>query len=153
MTIDGTNGDGLFIVGEAGHGVIVEAAGASKHGLFVTGGTSGTSDGIKAVAGTGGVDIRGNITGNLTGNISGDLQGTLTATERNAICDAALVRDWTSVGAAAARSTFNALRFLRNKWSIAGGTLTVTKEDDTTSAWTGAVTTAASNPVDSIDPT
>jgi hypothetical protein len=99
--------------------------------------------------------VAGNVTGSVgsvTGNIGGNLLGTLTTTERNAICDAALVRDWTSVGTAAARSTFNALRFLRNKWSIAGGTLTVTKEDDSTSAWTGAVTQTAGNPVSEIDP-
>jgi hypothetical protein len=99
--------------------------------------------------------VAGNVTGSVasvTGNIGGNLLGTLTTTERNAICDAALVRDWTAVGSAAARSTFNALRFLRNKWSIAGGTLTVTKEDDSTSAWTGAVTQTAGNPVSEIDP-
>ncbi len=44
-----------------GHGINIAANGTSKHGLFVTGGTAGTSDGIKAVAGTGGVDIRGSI--------------------------------------------------------------------------------------------
>jgi hypothetical protein len=76
----------------------------------------------------------------------------LTPTERNATCDAALIRDWTAVASPAARSTFNALRFLRNKWSIAGGILTVTKENDAATAWTGAVTTAPSDPVDSIDP-
>lgn len=66
--------------------------------------------------------------------------------------DALLKRDWTSVTGEASRSVLNALRFLRNKWSIISGTLTVTKEDDTTSAWTGAVTTNPSDPVDSIDP-
>ena len=71
----------------------------------------------------------------------------------NDIADAILKRDWTAVTGEANRSVLNALRFLRNKWSIFGATLTVTKEDDTTSAWTGAVTTSASNPVDSIDPT
>lgn len=67
--------------------------------------------------------------------------------------DALLTRDWTSVTGEAARSVLNALRFLRNKWSIALGVLTVTEEDDTTTAWTGAVTTAASDPVNQIDPT
>lgn len=67
--------------------------------------------------------------------------------------DALLKRDWTSVTGEAARSVLNALRFLRNKWSISGGTLTVTEEDDTTTAWTGAVTTTAGDPVSTIDPT
>jgi len=60
-----------------------------------------------------------------------------TATE---IADAILTRDWTAVSGAAARSVLNALRFLRNKWSVAGGTLTVTAEDDTTTAWTATLT-------------
>lgn|SRR5678816_2351039 len=67
--------------------------------------------------------------------------------------DALLTRDWTSVGGAAARSALNALRFLRNKWTITATTLTVMEEDDATPAWTGAVTTSPSDPVDSIDPT
>jgi hypothetical protein len=65
-----TSGDGFQILANAGHGLNVAAGGASKHGLFVTGGSSGVSDGLKAVAGTGGVDVRGNITGNLTGTVS-----------------------------------------------------------------------------------
>jgi hypothetical protein len=50
------------------------------------------------------------------------------------------------------RTVRNALRFMRNKWTNSGGTLTVYKEDDATSAWTAATTTAAGDPVDSIDP-
>ncbi len=63
-------GDGIKIVTTNGHGISIAADGTSKHGILVTGGTGGTSDGIKAVAGTGGVDIRGNITGNLVGTVS-----------------------------------------------------------------------------------
>jgi len=67
--------------------------------------------------------------------------------------DAILTRDWTAIaGAVPDRSGLNALRFLRNRWRILGGVLTVYEEDDTTIAWQGSVTTAASNPVDSIDP-
>lgn len=70
-----------------------------------------------------------------------------------AIADAILIRDWTSVTGEAARSVLNALRFIRNKWSISGGTLTVTKEDDSTSAWTATVSTdAAADPVIGNDP-
>lgn len=66
--------------------------------------------------------------------------------------DALLKRDFSAVTGEAARSMLNALRFLRNKWFIASGTLTVTKEDDSTSAWTGAVTTTAGNPTTGVDP-
>jgi hypothetical protein len=77
----------------------------------------------------------------------------LTSTEHTSIADALLKRDWTSVTGEAARSVLNALRFLRNKWSLSGTTLTVTKEDDSTSAWTGTVTSSESaNPITGNDP-
>lgn len=69
------------------------------------------------------------------------------------IADAILTRDWTEVTGEAARSTLNALRLLRNKVSESTGTLTVTKEDDSTEAWTAAVTTSANaDPITEIDP-
>lgn len=71
----------------------------------------------------------------------------------NANADALLKRDWTAVTGEAARSALNALRFLRNKWSISGTTLTVTKEDDSAAAWTAALTTAASTDgITAVDP-
>jgi hypothetical protein len=64
-----------------------------------------------------------------------------------------LTRDWVGVTGVSARCVLNALRLLRNKWSISGTTLTVTEEDDTTTAWTGvAGTTAGALPITSIDP-
>jgi hypothetical protein len=67
--------------------------------------------------------------------------------------DALLKRDMSAVSGEAARSPLNAFRFLRNKWSVALGTLTVTKEDDTTAAWTGTVSTdAAAVPITGNDP-
>lgn len=50
------------------------------------------------------------------------------------------------------RTVQSALRLLRNKREIVAGVLTVYVEDDVTPAWTGAVATAAGNPVSSIDP-
>jgi hypothetical protein len=71
----------------------------------------------------------------------------------NENADALLKRDWTAVTGEAARSALNALRFLRNKWSTSGGTLTVTKEDDSTSAWTSALSSSASaDPITGSDP-
>lgn len=67
--------------------------------------------------------------------------------------DALLNRDMSAVSDSNARSPLNALRFLRNKWSISGATLTVTKENDSTSAWTATVsTTAGADPVTGNDP-
>ena len=62
---------GAYIASSAGHGLHIAATGTNSHGLYITGGTAGTCDGINATAGAGGVDIRGNITGNLTGSVSG----------------------------------------------------------------------------------
>jgi len=78
----------------------------------------------------------------------------LTSSERNSIADVVLTRDWTAIAVSVpARCLLNAARFLRNKWSLAAGTLTVTKEDDATSAWTAAISTdAAAVPIVGSDP-
>lgn len=71
------------------------------------------------------------------------------------IADGILDRDMsvgTDSGSPSVRTVRQALRFLRNKWSITTGTLTVTKEDDSTTSWTAAITTTAGNPVSSSDP-
>lgn len=73
IDITTTVGDGLSILPTAGNAIVATANGTSKHGAVITGGTAGTSDGLKAVAGTGGVPIRGDITGNVTGNLSGSV--------------------------------------------------------------------------------
>lgn len=60
--------------------------------------------------------------------------------------DALLKRDWNSVTGEAARSTLNALRFIRNKFSTTAspGNVVVYKEDDTTPAYSKSLTTDAS---------
>lgn len=56
-------------------------------------------------------------------------------------------------GSSAGRTVKQALRFLRNKWTIAAGTLTVFQEDDSTSDWTATVSTdAAAVPIVGNDP-
>jgi hypothetical protein len=68
--------------------------------------------------------------------------------------DALLNRDMSAVSDTNARSPLNALRFVRNKWSISGTTLTVTKENDTTTAWTATVTASpGADPISGNDPT
>lgn len=71
--------------------------------------------------------------------------------------DALLERDigsGTNAGTPEERTVRSALRFLRNKWSISGSTLTVRTEDDSTTAWTAAVATqAGADPVVGNDPT
>jgi hypothetical protein len=65
-----TSGDGVKVTTTSGHGINLAPVGSNAHGLFATGGNGGTSDGIKAAAGTGGVDFRANQTGNLVGTVS-----------------------------------------------------------------------------------
>lgn len=55
--------------------------------------------------------------------------------------EAQLKFDMSTVTGEASRSPLNALRFIRNGFSIAGATLTVLKEDDSTAAFTRTVTT------------
>jgi hypothetical protein len=77
--------------------------------------------------------------------------GDIPTADENA--DALLNRDMATGTDTNARSPRNALRFLRNKWGVAGTTLTVTKEDDTTEAWTATVTaTPGADPVTGSDP-
>lgn len=202
MQVYTTSGDGINVTPNNGFGCIIQGSGASKHGLYILGGTSGVSDGIRVTAGTGGVDIRSGITGDITGNLSGSVGSVtgLTAanldvavstrasqtsldtlddfvdTEVAAIkaktdnlpaapaavgdiptatqnADALLNRDMSAVSDTTARSPLNALRFLRNLWSISGTTLTVKKEDDSTTAWTSVVTPApGADPISGSDP-
>ena len=67
--------------------------------------------------------------------------------------DAVLNRDMSTGTDSGGRTVRNALRILRNKVSIAAGVMTVTKEDDTTSAWTASITTdAGAEPITAVDP-
>lgn len=68
------------------------------------------------------------------------------------IADEILNRDLVGGSSVSSRNVRNALRALRNKQDISAGTLTVYQEDDLTSAWTATVTTAAGNPIVTIDP-
>lgn len=99
-------------------------------------------------------DVRTEMDANSTKliDILADVTGLNGATP-NSLADALLNRDMSAVSDTNARSPLNALRILRNKWSIAAGTLTVTKEDDATSAWSAALTDdATANPITASDP-
>lgn len=82
----------------------------------------------------------------------------LAADALNAIADATLDRNMgtgtdNGTNSTAVRTPRQALRAVRNKVTIAAGTLTVTKEDDATTSWTASVTTTAGNPISGVDPT
>lgn len=55
-------------------------------------------------------------------------------------------------GSSTGRTVMQALRRLRNKVAVVAGVMTVYQENDSTSDWTAAVTTAAGNPVSEVDP-
>lgn len=75
----------------------------------------------------------------------------------NDIADAILARDigsGSNAGSSEERTVRSALRVLRNKSTISGGTLTVYAENDSTSMWTAAMTgTAGADPITAMDPT
>lgn len=86
--------------------------------------------------------------GLATANLDTQLDALPTAAEN---ADKLLGRNL-ATGSDGGRTVQDALRSLRNKSEIVTGTLTVYQEDDSTSAWTAAVTTAAGDPLSSIDP-
>jgi hypothetical protein len=79
-----------------------------------------------------------------------------TAPTAVAVADALLDRDMstgTDSGSSTVRTVRQALRFLRNKWSVSGTTLTITKENDATASWTSQIAgTAGADPITSSDP-
>lgn len=81
---------------------------------------------------------------------------TLTTGERTSVADALLDRDMslgTDSGSPSVRTVRQALRWLRNKWTISGTAMTIFKEDDATSSWTSVVTaTPGANPITTNDP-
>lgn len=89
-------------------------------------------------------------------NKSASTIGTVTAVSsagRNSIADTVLTYDWTSISSFADRCLLQAVRWLRNRKRVDGGTMTVYREDDSTSAWTAAVTDdSAADPITEVDP-
>lgn len=148
---------------------------------FLPSATAGTADGV-FIAGTNAATtittgLTTTFTGNLTGSV-GSVSG-LTASDVGSIkaktdnlpaapaavsdiptaiqnADALLDRNMATGadnGSTTVRTARQALRFLRNKWAISAGTLTVYKEDDASSSWTSAVSTdVAAEPVIGNDP-
>lgn len=78
------------------------------------------------------------------------------AADATTFADTLLDRNMTTgadSGSPTVRTVRQALRFLRNKWDVAAGTLTVKKEDDTTTSWTATLSSdAAAVPIIGSDP-
>lgn len=91
--------------------------------------------------------------GNASAMYPRDIGADNTAAELNAIADAIFKRDLSAITGEARRSLLNAVRKIMNKWTAIAGTLTVYKEDDTTTAFTESLTApGGSNPVTGSDP-
>lgn len=92
------------------------------------------------------------------GNSSGQHEFDLDTSNPTAvqIADAYLDRDMSlgsDSGTSTVRTPRQALRALRNKWSLSGTTLTHYKEDDSTSSHTSEVTTTPGvDPITAVDP-
>lgn len=97
-------------------------------------------------------DIQTRLPAALVGGRMDSSAGAVTAGAGQAVADEVLNRDLAGGASGGARNVRNALRVLRNRTAIAAGTMTVYQENDTSSAWTAAVTTAAGNPIAEIDP-
>ena len=153
-----TSGDGIAVTTTSGNAMSLAATGTSMHGLVVTGGNGGTSDGFKANAGTGGVPIRGNITGNITGTLdtvtnltnaatSGDLTATMKTSVATAATGTAVTESYATDGSAATlgQLAYMIWAFLAEK-SVSSTTLTAKKLDGSTTAMTFTLSDAT-NPV------
>jgi hypothetical protein len=119
--------------------------------------SSGTGAGqISLSSGTVTVGTNNDKTGYTASTVSDKTGYALTSGERNSVADALLDRDMSTgadSGSTTVRTVRQALRFLRNKWAISSSTLTVYKEDDSTSSWTASVTaTPGADPITGNDP-
>jgi hypothetical protein len=114
---------------------------------------SGSTGEALASAGTGGdpwgTALPGAYGAGTAGQIIGDFLDAQVSSVPSATdnADAVLNRDMASVSDTNDRTLLNAIRALRNRWSTAGATHTVYKEDDTSVAWTAPLDTAPTGDV------
>jgi hypothetical protein len=158
--------DDLAFPATSGRSIVVDTAGLVDANAVKVGPTgAGTAQTAGDIIGdTNDIQTRlpaALVSGRMDSSVGAMAANTVTAAALAAdagaeIADAILDRDMstgTDSGSATVRTVRQALRFLRNKWTLASGTLTVTKEDDTATSWTSVIgTTAAAEPVTSSDP-
>lgn len=126
-------------------------AGSIGKSLFTSGNAPGAASGIALVGSN--MGSASSVTAGVTVTTNNDKTGyALTAGERTSIADALLGRN-VAGGSSTGRLVSDCYAFLRNKWVISGGTLTVYATDDSTPLWTAVVTgTAGADPVTGTDP-
>jgi len=105
---------------------------------------------VNANCTAGSVTVRGII--GLTNNGSGQTLDLDQRVTNNTIALNLFTYDMSTVTGEATRSFLNSIRKLMNRWAIAGSTLTVYKENDSTVAYTQTVTgSAGADPITAID--
>lgn len=143
------NGKGDWNIGKTGYALSaagIQAIWDALTSALTTAGSIGKLlvDNINAT-----ISSRSTYAGGAVASVTADV--TIGAAGNNAIADALLNRN-VAGGSSAGRLVKEALFVLRNKIATVAGTMTVYGTDDTTAAFTAAVTTSPSNPIDSIDP-
>ena len=124
----------------------------------VTGAVGSVTGAVGSVTGNIGGDVQGNVDGSVASiGTGGVIDGAIAAAELANIADACLDRRLdlgvdNGGNTTTTRTWRQALRAMRNRVVIAGGTMTVYEEDDVTSDFTAAVTTAAGDPISEINP-
>lgn len=135
LTVDFDGVTGLHnvrVVASAGNGFAAQ----TNVDLVITTGTVGGTSVVGYVVGSFSIENR-------------STQALPTAVQN---ADALLDRN-VSGGSSTGRTVKQVFHFIRNKWVVAAGTLTVYDTDDTTTSWTAAVTgTAGADPVTGVDP-
>lgn len=126
----------------------IDASALNTLSGFAPDNTIADVDDVAAVSGLDAAGVRDAV-GLATANLDTQLDALPTAVEN---ADALLGRNIAG-GSSAGRLVKDALRALRNRVAVASGTMTVYEEDDSTSAWTAAVTEdAGADPITEIDP-
>ena len=148
---------------------IVASVWSASRVLNATVGSFG--EGVSSVQGSVTGDVEGDVQGGVLGSVRGVVGGigpagitstSFAAEALNAdkisqgfgqkIADEILNRNLAGGGSGNSRNVRNALRSLRNRIRVNGGTLEIYQEDDSTLAWTAVSTTTAGNPITEIDP-
>lgn len=130
--------NGIFVAGGTQLHALSLSAAATGDGLHTVGNTTG--NGINAIAGGTGVDIKGAITGNITGNLSGSI-GSLAAQAKTDVTAAALTTQMTEsyrangVAPTMAQAQFEVLAHLGES-AIVATVKTINKIDHATPAET-----------------
>ena len=145
---------GVNVTSVAGSAVVTSAAGV----IATTWDLGRTANLTSTVALTGlSINVATSVALPTTVSSNTDKSGyALSSSAIAGVADGLLDRDMSlgpDSGSPSVRTVRQGVRFLRNKWTVSGLNLTVYKEDDSTSSWTGTVTASTgADPITGSDP-